>query len=137
MLLCARYPIEGYANDCTGKGLAGGRLIIYPPKESTFKADENIIIGNVRLYSATSGKAFVRGIAAKQFAMRNSGASAAVEGFDNRGCEYMMGGRVVVLDSKRYNELPECSLHLSSRLLQPMRKVLTLFVSIPAFWTPF
>jgi len=89
--------LEGDSNDYVGKGLSGGRLIIYPPKESTFKADENIIIGNVCLYGATSGEAFVRGIAAERFAVRNSGANAVVEGCGDHGCEYMTGGRVVVL----------------------------------------
>lgn len=89
--------LEGDANDYVGKGLSGGRLIIYPPKKSTFKAEENIIIGNVCLYGATSGEAFVRGIAAERFAVRNSGAHAVVEGCGDHGCEYMTGGRVVVL----------------------------------------
>jgi len=89
--------LEGDANDYVGKGLSGGRLIVYPPKESTFKAEENIIIGNVCLYGATSGEAFIRGIAAERFAVRNSGASAVVEGTGDHGCEYMTGGRVVVL----------------------------------------
>ena len=89
--------LEGDANDYVGKGLSGGRLIIYPPKKSTFKAEENIIIGNVCLYGATSGEAFIRGIAAERFAVRNSGANAVVEGTGDHGCEYMTGGRVVVL----------------------------------------
>ncbi|KDR81473.1 hypothetical protein GALMADRAFT_152334 [Galerina marginata CBS 339.88] len=89
--------LEGDANDYVGKGLSGGRLIVYPPKESTFKAEENIIIGNVCLYGATSGEAFIRGIAAERFAVRNSGANAVVEGTGDHGCEYMTGGRVVVL----------------------------------------
>ncbi|EFI28399.1 glutamate synthase [Coprinopsis cinerea okayama7 len=89
--------LEGDANDYVGKGLSGGRLIVYPPKQSTFKAEENIIIGNVCLYGATSGEAFIRGIAAERFAVRNSGANAVVEGCGDHGCEYMTGGRVVVL----------------------------------------
>ncbi|PPR08093.1 hypothetical protein CVT24_010554 [Panaeolus cyanescens] len=89
--------LEGDANDYVGKGLSGGRLIVYPPKESTFKAEENIIVGNVCLYGATSGEAFIRGIAAERFAVRNSGANAVVEGTGDHGCEYMTGGRVVVL----------------------------------------
>ena len=89
--------LEGDANDYVGKGLSGGRLIIYPPKKSNFKAEENIIIGNVCLYGATSGEAFIRGIAAERFAVRNSGANAVVEGTGDHGCEYMTGGRVVVL----------------------------------------
>ncbi|KAF8636732.1 hypothetical protein AX17_003535 [Amanita inopinata Kibby_2008] len=89
--------LEGDANDYVGKGLSGGRLIVYPPKASQFKAEENIIIGNVCLYGATSGEAFIRGVAAERFAVRNSGANAVVEGCGDHGCEYMTGGRVVVL----------------------------------------
>ncbi|KAF8905962.1 NADPH-dependent glutamate synthase [Gymnopilus junonius] len=89
--------LEGDANDYVGKGLSGGRLIVYPPKASTFKAEENIIIGNVCLYGATSGEAFIRGVASERFAVRNSGANAVVEGCGDHGCEYMTGGRVVVL----------------------------------------
>ena len=89
--------LEGDANDYVGKGLSGGRLIVYPPKSSPFKAEENIIIGNVCFFGATSGHAFVRGIAAERFAVRNSGASLVVEGVGDHGCEYMTGGRVVCL----------------------------------------
>jgi glutamate synthase domain-containing protein 2/glutamate synthase domain-containing protein 3 len=89
--------LEGDANDYVGKGLSGGRLIIFPPRRSTFPAEENIIIGNVALYGATSGEAFVRGVAGERFAVRNSGATAVVEGVGDHGCEYMTGGRVVVL----------------------------------------
>jgi glutamate synthase domain-containing protein 3 len=89
--------LEGDANDYVGKGLSGGRLIIFPPRRSTFAAEENIIIGNVALYGATSGEAFVRGVAGERFAVRNSGATAVVEGVGDHGCEYMTGGRVVVL----------------------------------------
>ncbi|KAH8914660.1 glutamate synthase [Atractiella rhizophila] len=89
--------LEGDANDYVGKGLSGGRLIVYPPKSSTFKPEENIIIGNVCLYGATSGEAFFRGVAAERFAVRNSGANAVVEGVGDHGCEYMTGGRVVIL----------------------------------------
>ena len=89
--------LEGDSNDYFGKGLSGGKLIVYPPKDSKFKADENIIIGNVALYGATSGKAFVNGIAGERFCVRNSGASAVVEGVGDHGCEYMTGGRVLVL----------------------------------------
>ena len=95
--------LEGDANDYVGKGLSGGRLIVYPPKESPFKAEENIIIGNVCLYGATSGEAFIRGIAAERFAVRNSGANAVVEGTGDHGCEYMTGGRVVVLGTAGRN----------------------------------
>ncbi len=89
--------VEGDANDYVGKGLSGGKIIIYPPKESSFKAEENIIAGNVNLYGATSGEAYIRGIAAERFCVRNSGASAVVEGIGDHGCEYMTGGRVVIL----------------------------------------
>lgn len=89
--------VEGDANDYLGKGLSGGKIILYPPKESTFKPEENIIAGNVILYGATAGEAYIRGIAAERFAVRNSGASAVVEGIGDHGCEYMTGGRVVVL----------------------------------------
>jgi len=89
--------LEGDANDYAGKGLSGGRLIVYPHKNSSFVAEENIIVGNVVLYGATSGEAYFRGIAAERFCVRNSGASAVVEGVGDHGCEYMTGGRVVVL----------------------------------------
>jgi glutamate synthase (ferredoxin) len=89
--------LEGDANDYVGKGLSGGRLIIFPPRRSTFAAEENIIIGNVALYGATSGEAFIRGVAGERFAVRNSGATAVVEGVGDHACEYMTGGRVVVL----------------------------------------
>ncbi|MBT8145938.1 MAG: glutamate synthase large subunit [Gammaproteobacteria bacterium] len=89
--------VEGDANDYVGKGLSGGKIIIYPPKNSSFVAEENIIAGNVNLYGATGGEAYFRGIAAERFAVRNSGASAVVEGIGDHGCEYMTGGRVVVL----------------------------------------
>lgn len=87
----------GDSNDYFGKGLSGGKLIVYPPAESTFKAEDNIIIGNVALYGATSGKAFINGVAGERFCVRNSGAYAVVEGVGDHGCEYMTGGRVVVL----------------------------------------
>jgi glutamate synthase domain-containing protein 3 len=89
--------LEGDANDYTGKGLSGGRLVVYPPKKSTFKAEDNIIIGNVVLYGATSGEAFFSGVAGERFAVRNSGATAVVEGVGDHGCEYMTNGLVVVL----------------------------------------
>ena len=84
--------LVGDSNDYFGKGLSGGKLIVYPPKGSTFKADENIIIGNVALYGATSGKAFINGVAGERFCVRNSGATAVVEGVGDHGCEYMTGG---------------------------------------------
>ncbi len=89
--------LEGDANDFWGKGLSGGRLMVYPPDRARFRAEENVIIGNVALYGATSGEAYVRGIAGERFAVRNSGAYAVVEGVGDHGCEYMTGGRVVVL----------------------------------------
>ena len=89
--------LEGDANDYFGKGLSGGKLIVYPDKAATFKAEENIIIGNVALYGATDGEAFIRGVAGERFAVRNSGVNVVVEGVGDHGCEYMTGGRVVVL----------------------------------------
>ncbi|MBI1923959.1 glutamate synthase large subunit, partial [Candidatus Poribacteria bacterium] len=95
--------LEGDANDYVGKGLSGGVLIVYPPKNATFKPEENIIIGNVALYGAISGQAFFRGMAAERFAVRNSGVHAVIEGVGDHGCEYMTGGRVVVLGSTGRN----------------------------------
>ena len=89
--------VEGDANDYVGKGLSGGKIIIYPPKQSTFAAEENVIAGNVILYGATGGEAYLRGIVAERFAVRNSGAQAVVEGIGDHGCEYMTGGKVVIL----------------------------------------
>ena len=89
--------LVGDSNDYFGKGLSGGKLIVYPPKGSRFKSEDNIIIGNVALYGATSGKVFVNGVAGERFAVRNSGCLAVVEGVGDHGCEYMTGGRVVVL----------------------------------------
>jgi glutamate synthase (NADPH/NADH) large chain len=89
--------LVGDANDYVGKGLSGGRLIIYPPANSSFVPEENIIIGNVALYGATGGEAFFRGRAAERFAVRNSGAHTVIEGVGDHGCEYMTGGRVVIL----------------------------------------
>ncbi|MCH2113368.1 MAG: glutamate synthase-related protein [Pirellulales bacterium] len=89
--------LEGDGNDYIGKGLSGGRIVIYPPKDSTFVAAENIIVGNVCLYGATGGQAFFRGQAAERFAVRNSGALTVIEGVGDHACEYMTGGRVVVL----------------------------------------
>ena len=89
--------LEGDANDYFAKGLSGGRIVVFPPAASTFNAEEQIIIGNVSLYGATSGETFIRGVAGERFAVRNSGAIAVVEGVGDHGCEYMTGGRVVVL----------------------------------------
>ena len=89
--------LEGDANDYFGKGLSGAKLIIYPPKLATFTAEDNSIIGNVALYGATSGKAFIRGKAGERFGVRNSGANVVVESVGDHGCEYMTGGRVIIL----------------------------------------
>ena len=89
--------LVGDANDGFGKGLSGGRLIVYPPALSAFKSQENIVIGNVAFYGATSGEGYVRGVAGERFCVRNSGATVVVEGVGDHGCEYMTGGRVVVL----------------------------------------
>ncbi|MDD6214063.1 MAG: glutamate synthase large subunit [Firmicutes bacterium] len=89
--------LEGDSNDYFGKGLSGGKLIVYPPKNSKFKSQENIIIGNVALYGATEGKAFIEGVAGERFCVRNSGATAVCEGVGDHGCEYMTGGTVLVL----------------------------------------
>ena len=89
--------LTGDSNDYFGKGLSGGKLVVYPPKGIRYKAEENIIIGNVALYGATSGKVFINGVAGERFAVRNSGATAVVEGVGDHGCEYMTGGRVAVL----------------------------------------
>ena len=97
------FRLEGDANDYVGKGLSGGKLIIYPPKNSKFKAEENILLGNVALYGATSGEAYFRGIAAERFCVRNSGASVVVEGIGDHGCEYMTGGKAVILGSTGRN----------------------------------
>ena len=87
----------GDSNDYLGKGLSGGRIIVYPPKNVTYDRSENILIGNVAFYGATGGKAFINGVAGERFCVRNSGAVAVVEGVGDHGCEYMTGGTVVVL----------------------------------------
>jgi glutamate synthase (ferredoxin) len=89
--------LVGDSNDYLGKGLSGGKIIVYPPKNAGFSAEDNIIVGNVALYGATSGKAFINGIAGERFCVRNSGATAVVEGVGDHGCEYMTGGRVAIL----------------------------------------
>ena len=91
------FTLEGDANDYIGKGLCGGKLVVFPPAGSTFAAEENIIVGNVGLYGATSGEVYIRGMAGERFGVRNSGVDAVVEGVGDHGCEYMTGGRVVVL----------------------------------------
>ncbi len=95
--------LEGDSNDYLGKGLCGGRIFVVPPKEATFTPEENIIVGNVLLYGATSGEVFIRGRAGERFCVRNSGANAVVEGVGDHGCEYMTGGRVVILGSTGRN----------------------------------
>jgi glutamate synthase (NADPH/NADH) large chain len=95
--------LEGDANDYFGKGLSGARLIIYPPRQASFVPEENIIIGNVAFYGATSGEAYIRGKAGERFGVRNSGASVVVEGVGDHGCEYMTGGKVVVLGATGRN----------------------------------
>ncbi len=95
--------LNGDSNDYFGKGLSGGKLVLYPPKNAGFKAEENIIAGNVALYGATSGKAFINGIAGERFCVRNSGATAVCEGVGDHGCEYMTGGRVVILGATGKN----------------------------------
>ncbi len=92
-----KMELAGDSNDYFGKGLSGGKLVVYPPKNSALKSNENIIVGNVSLYGATGGKAFVSGVAGERFCIRNSGATAVVEGVGDHGCEYMTGGTVVVL----------------------------------------
>jgi glutamate synthase (NADPH/NADH) large chain len=89
--------LEGDANDYLGKGLSGGKIVLFPPRESTFVPEENVITGNVAFYGATSGEAYLRGVAGERFCVRNSGVAAVVEGVGDHGCEYMTGGRVVVI----------------------------------------
>ncbi len=89
--------LEGDANDYLGKGLSGGKIIVYPPRHSSFVPEENILVGNVLLYGATAGEAYFRGIAGERFAVRNSGALAVVEGVGDHGCEYMTGGRIIII----------------------------------------
>ncbi|KAI8073820.1 hypothetical protein BC940DRAFT_329381 [Gongronella butleri] len=91
------FELEGDANDYVGKGLSGGRLVVYPPKTSVFASEQNVLVGNVCLYGATSGEAYLRGIGAERFSVRNSGALVVCEGVGDHGCEYMTGGRVVIL----------------------------------------
>jgi glutamate synthase (ferredoxin) len=89
--------LEGDSNDYLGKGISGGKIVVFPPREATFVAEENIIVGNVAFYGATGGEAYIRGLAGERFCVRNSGLHAVVEGVGDHGCEYMTGGRVVVL----------------------------------------
>jgi glutamate synthase (ferredoxin) len=89
--------LEGDSNDYIGKGLSGGKVVVFPPREASFVPEENIIVGNVAFYGATAGEAYIRGVAGERFCVRNSGVHAVVEGVGDHGCEYMTGGRVVVL----------------------------------------
>jgi len=95
--------VEGDANDYLGKGMSGGRIVVVPPEGARFRAEDNIIAGNVVLYGATGGEVYIRGVAGERFAIRNSGATAVVEGVGDHGCEYMTGGVVVVLGGVGYN----------------------------------
>ena len=95
--------LEGYANDYLGKGLSGGRIIVYPPKMTKFDPGDNIVVGNTLLYGATQGEVFIRGVAGERFAVRNSGVTAVIEGVGDHGCEYMTGGTVVVLGNTGRN----------------------------------
>ena len=95
--------LEGDANDYLGKGLSGGKIIVSPPRESVFPAEDNIIIGNVAFYGATAGEAYINGTAGERFCVRNSGIDAVVEGVGNHGCEYMTGGRVLILGQTGHN----------------------------------
>ncbi|MBD3390497.1 MAG: glutamate synthase subunit alpha, partial [Chitinivibrionales bacterium] len=97
------FELEGDANDYLGKGLSGGKIIVYPPKDSTYRPQNNSIAGNVNLFGATGGEVFVNGMAGERFAVRNSGAVAVVEGVGDHGCEYMTGGRVIVLGETGIN----------------------------------
>jgi glutamate synthase (ferredoxin) len=95
--------LEGDANDYVGKGLSGGKIVVYPPAGSTFAAEKNIIVGNVAFYGATGGEAYIRGMAGERFCVRNSGVRAVIEGVGDHGCEYMTGGRVLVIGSTGRN----------------------------------
>jgi glutamate synthase domain-containing protein 3 len=97
------FRLEGDSNDYLGKGLSGGRIILYPPKRSRFTARRNIVTGNVNLFGATGGEVFINGMAGERFAVRNSGATAVVEGVGDHGCEYMTGGRVIILGGTGVN----------------------------------
>ena len=95
--------LEGDANDYIGKGLSGGKIIVYPDKKATFKAEENIIVGNVAFYGATGGEAYISGVAGERFCVRNSGVTTVVEGIGDHGCEYMTGGKVVIIGATGRN----------------------------------
>ncbi len=95
--MACRWTLEGDANDYVGKGLSGGKVVVYPPRLATFAPEDNILVGNTVLYGATSGEAYFSGVAGERFAVRNSGATAVVEGVGDHACEYMTNGTVVVL----------------------------------------
>jgi glutamate synthase domain-containing protein 3 len=97
------FELEGLANDYVGKGMAGGKVIVYPDKNAVYNSEDNIIIGNTTFYGATGGAAYIRGVAGERFCIRNSGLYAVVEGVGDHGCEYMTGGRVVILGSTGRN----------------------------------
>jgi len=97
------FELEGMANDYIGKGISGGKIIVYPARESTYSSEKNIIIGNTTFYGAISGEAYIRGVAGERFCIRNSGLNAVVEGVGDHGCEYMTGGRVVILGNTGRN----------------------------------
>src|SRR5205823_4982570 len=103
MSKCMTWILEGDANDYLGKGLSGGKVIVYPPERSTFVPEDNIITGNVALYGATGGEAYIRGMAGERFCVRNSGVRTVIEAVGDHGCEYMTGGRVVVLGAAGRN----------------------------------
>jgi glutamate synthase (ferredoxin) len=124
--------LEGDANDYVGKGLSGGRLSVRPDARARFKAEENILIGNVALYGATGGEAFFRGIAGERFAVRNSGANAVVEGVGQHGCEYMTGGRVVILGNIGRNFAAGMSGGIAYIASQHVKRVNTDMVQIGA-----
>ena len=129
------FTLEGDSNDYLGKGLSGGKIAVFPPAKATFVPEENILVGNVVLYGATSGEAYFRGVAGERFAVRNSGACAVVEGVGDHGCEYMTGGRVVVLGKTGRNfaagmsggvayvldEAGDFRIHCNKEILDPMQ----------------
>ncbi len=94
-----KFELEGEANDYFGKGLSGSKIIVYPDRKAKYKASENMIIGNVAFYGATSGEAYINGVAGERFCVRNSGVTAVVEGIGRHGCEYMTGGKAIILSS--------------------------------------
>ena len=116
--------LVGDANDYSGKGLSGGVISVRPPDDAGFLAEENVIVGNTVLYGATSGRAFFRGLAGERFAVRNSGADAVVEGVGDHGCEYMTGGRVVILgpDRAQLRRGHERRDRLRARCRRPVRR---------------